>query len=179
MNDLETVLVLGGVVIIGGLAYILYTGYEDISNTINSISNIPKAVSQAIETPVLQAGADTQSKTNNYQNAQVVYTNTTSQYQTALENQIKQFQQLNSAPSIVVNPTNQVESTNGGQPATPQQLAPNSQALGSLNNPYSYANGYQGVGYYYDLNTNGSYTVQEIANLYDYNNSYLLRSSYL
>ena len=163
ISSLEPLLIVGGVAVLVGLAYVFIT----------NIPSITEAISQAIETPMLQTGADTQTKSNNYQNAKVVYTNTTSQYQTALNNLTSQFSNQSPNASIVVSPNNQVESTYGGQPATPQQLAPNSQVLGSVNNPYNYLSGYQGAGYYKLTTTSNKNIVQEIANQYDYNNSYL------
>ena len=70
ISSLEPLLIVGGVAVLVGLAYVFIT----------NIPSITEAISQAIETPMLQTGADTQTKSNNYQNAKVVYTNTTSQY---------------------------------------------------------------------------------------------------
>ena len=168
-NVAEDVILIGGaVVIVGGIAYLIIT---NLPNILSTLSNM---VSQAIESKSLQTGADQSSNSNNYQNANVVYTNSTSQYQTALNNLNNAF--ANSSPNaqIVVSPNNQVESTYGGQPATLVQTQ-----MGSISKPYLYSNGYQGAGYYYDKNSNGSITIQDIANLYDYNNSYLYRSSYI
>ena len=165
MDTTQELLIIGGaVVVIGGIAYFLYT----------EIPNIPQIISQAIESKSLQTGADQQTNSNNYQNAQVVYTNSTSQYQTALNNLNNASSSAQPQAEIVVSPNNQVESTYGGQPATLNQTQ-----NGSISKPYLYSNGYQGAGYYYDKNSNGSITVQDIANLYDYNNSYLYRSSYI
>ena len=165
MDTKQELLIIGGaVVVIGGIAYFLYT----------EIPNIPQIISQAIESKSLQTGADQQTNSNNYQNAQVVYSNSTSQYQTALTNLNNAFSSAQPQAEIVVSPNNQVESTYGGQPATLNQTQ-----NGSISKPYLYSNGYQGAGYYYDKNSNGSITIQDIANLYDYNNSYLYRSSYI
>lgn len=163
----HTVLIAGlavaGIAIAG--AYILTTDLINIvPNTLNKIYQ------NVIETPSLKSGANNATGTNNYDNATIIYTtpSTAGSANNTLNNALKTAQ-VN--PIIVVSPNGQNEATYGGQPAPMNQSV-----AGSASKPFDYVSGYQGAGYYYLRNNVQNTTIiDDIANVYDYDNSYLTK----
>jgi hypothetical protein len=165
MKTGDAVLIIGGLAVLG-IGYIIYSGISDVVNLPSELGGAIKALKQNIETGQLQGGANAVSNSNNYSNAKVIYANSTSQYDTA------NLTGYGAPASIIVSPNNQNEGTFGGQPLSYAQLYSGAQGT-SVTNAFNYANGWQGVGYYYVVNSAGRTITQELANQYDYNNSYL------
>lgn len=85
IQDLDILVIGGAIITIGALGYLVYTNIDNIGS---AITDIPKEIARSIESKSLQTGADQSTNSNNYKNANVVYTNTTSGVNSAIQKAI-------------------------------------------------------------------------------------------
>jgi hypothetical protein len=171
---------------VGGFAslYLAYTISNATSNLPSELLNKAKAAISNIGTtaaeyniPVITQGFDygiTSGITSNPN----LNSNTTSEYSSApvyinpTQAQIQQIQNSGQSTLIVNTTTGSTGSVNYTIPTSVQQ-ANASGASGSMGNPYYYTQGWQGIGYYWNLPSYPPNTVQYYPTQADYNTGQL------